>query len=153
MTRDEVRFWAKVVEFGECWVWTAAATPKGYGTFGFLGKNVYAHRWSYSRYVGPIPYKKQVCHRCDNPRCVRPSHLFVGTPAENTADMVAKGRARGGSNKGSDHPSAKLTEVDVMEIRKIYACREATQAELAERFGVVKGLIGLITRRKIWRHV
>lgn len=153
MSPIELRFWTKVRQFGECWIWVAAATPKGYGTFRFEGKNVYAHRWSYSRYVGPIPYRRQVCHTCDNPSCVRPSHLFIGTPADNTADMIAKGRARGGSSKGVAHPAAKLTEEAVIEIRRAFGCQEITQKELAEQFGVSKGAIAHVVRKETWRHL
>lgn len=100
----EERFWSKVnkdgptvrPELGPCWLWTAA-TASGYGVFQ-LGRGeglVRSHRWAYERLVGPIEARHFLCHHCDTPACVRPSHLFVGTPLLNSLDMVAKGRAPG----------------------------------------------------------
>lgn len=100
LRRPEVeRFWAKVdksgpvpehrPELGQCWVWTANAIPKGYGLF---GRNRYAHRYSWEIHFGPVPGKLWVLHKCDNPSCVRPTHLFLGTARDNYADMRTKGR-------------------------------------------------------------
>jgi len=108
---------------------------------------------SYRRHVGPIPTGYLVCHHCDNPSCVRPSHLFVGTPADNTADMVAKGRARGASHKGEAHPGRRLTDELVREIRDRYAAGGVTQKALAEDYGVVKSTVGMIVRGETWKHL
>lgn len=100
------RFWSKV-ERGpegseECWMWVGATVhPMPYGRIQSAGRYLLAHRVSYEINVGPIPKGLCVLHRCDNPRCVRPDHLFLGTRSDNAADRHAKGRSRGGSNRGA----------------------------------------------------
>jgi hypothetical protein len=86
------RFWSKVDQSGDCWIWTATRSGKGYGQFGVDGRLVIAHRWAYEAERGSIPPGLFVCHRCDVPACVRPDHLFLGTAKENSEDMVRKGR-------------------------------------------------------------
>jgi hypothetical protein len=76
-----------------CWEWTAGRNEWNYGVFPIRGRNVYAHRFAYTRWVGPIPEGQKVLHRCDNPPCVNPAHLFLGTQQANVDDMYAKGRA------------------------------------------------------------
>ena len=96
------RFWEKVDRSGPtqphmespCWVWKGTVTKQGYGHFKAGGRNVRAHRISYEMASGPIPRDTFACHRCDTPSCVRPDHIFIGTPADNTADMRAKQRER-----------------------------------------------------------
>jgi hypothetical protein len=88
------RFWDKVVKTDTCWVWTASVNGKGYGSFGYGGRVQLAHRVSWQMHCGPIPPGLCVCHACDNPSCVRPDHLFLGTIKDNNRDRDRKGRGR-----------------------------------------------------------
>lgn len=88
----EERFWAKVEKTDGCWLWTAALSTTGYGRIGVGKKMAYTHRLSWEMHNGPIPPGMHICHHCDNPKCVRPDHLFLGTRTDNMRDMWRKGR-------------------------------------------------------------
>lgn len=147
------RFWAKVntSEPGGCWIWTGSRTSSGYGTFGLGEGTALAHRFSWELRHGPLPEGIFVCHHCDNPPCVNPDHMFLGTPAENSLDMLIKGRAKGGASGERNH-SALLTEDTVCAIRDRLA-RGESQAAIAADYGVVKSTVGKISTGKNWRHV
>ncbi len=154
--KEELRFWKKVhigqgkyLEDG-CWNWTAGTVGKVYGYFNSAGSMHYAHRIAWTLTKGPIPkgeghHGTCVLHKCDNRLCVRPSHLFLGSQADNLRDMAEKGRAA----KGSGNGQAKLTEEQVLEIR---ASSEA-QRVLAARYGVSQTLVSKIRLRKFWKHL
>ena len=144
--RDPVeRFWEKVDKSGDCWLWTACLTRGGYGCFHIYGARVRAHRYSYEMANGPIPAGKIVMHSCDNPACVRPDHLSVGTHADNMADMVEKGR----SQIGETNSQAKLTEADAIAIKT----DTRLHREIASDYGISIQLVGNIKNRKRWRHI
>ena len=121
-----------------CWLWLPKLQPTGYGRFNFNGRPIFAHRAAWVRHNGPVPHGLFVCHSCDNRRCVNPSHLFVGTNADNVRDAVRKGRNVRGERAGA----AKLSEKQVMEI----AASTDLHRVLAKRFGVSKSNIGMIKR-------
>lgn len=110
---------------------------------------MYAHRWSYENFVGPVPVGMMVCHRCDVRCCVNPHHLFLGTHADNMADMTAKGR----SLHGERHNLVRLSEPEVREIRALWAAGGTTQDEIAGRFKTTKGTVSLIVRGHTWKHI
>lgn len=149
--KDVLLFWDKVLINDGCWLWTASVDKDGYGKYrvgGAGSRNVKASRFSYELNVGPIPRGLGVLHTCDVPGCVRPSHLFLGTDADNSADKVRKGRqCRGEANGGG----GKLTRAQVTEMRNLYALGGHTHKQLARRFGVNRSLVGMIMRGEIWR--
>jgi len=149
-----------------CWNWIGGTRIKkwGYGGFKVKGFNWLAHRFSYYAYKGD-PGKLLVCHKCDNPKCVNPEHLFLGTQKDNVDDMMSKDRHGSGGNsgsglKGTDNPSVKLTEDNVLEIRRIGRIgtsgrggRGGNTEELAKQFGVSKVSIANILHRRTWKHI
>lgn len=137
-----------------CWEWGRARTDKGYGSIRILGRLYRAHRLAWEVTHGPVPNGLLVCHRCDNPRCVRPDHLFLGTAAENTADMLRKGRGRQPApRRGEQHHNAGLTEGRVREIRRAYARGGITQKALGEHYGTTEAAVGAIVRGRSWKHM
>lgn len=147
------RFWRYVRKGPGCWEWTAARGGSGYGTFGLTRETMTpAHRFSWELHFGPIPAGMLVCHHCDNPPCVRPDHLFLGTHLANMRDMDRKGRRRTSPRPGEQNPNARLTEGQVREIRVRRAMGETCRA-LAAEFGVSQPLISYIFHRKSWAHV
>ena len=143
------RFWAKVDKTLYCWLWTGARGGHGYGNVGVDGRTIRAHRLSYEMVHGQTPDGLCVLHVCDTPLCVRPEHLFLGTHADNHADMAAKGR----ESRGETHASAKLSDDDAREIRRLHDELGWTQSALAEKFGVVFQHISRIVRRERWAHL
>lgn len=135
-----------------CWEWQRSLNTGGYG----VTSSGPAHRASYQFHVGPIATGLWVCHHCDNRKCVRPDHLFLGTPADNIADMVKKGRngtcptalhARGENVRG-----AKLTDEMVREIRSRVAAGRSN-IETGRLFGVDASTVSNIAHRKTWTHI
>lgn len=185
------RFWSSVEKNGPiisgmdspCYVWTRAKSSSGYGslsvTVGGVRSTPSAHRLSWEIHHGPVPPGTLVCHRCDNPLCVRPEHLFLGTDLDNVADALAKGRRRradpnrkrkreGKRRSGksryvrrfpvprplaSYRHRAALSPEQVREIRTRHAAGGVMQTELAREFGVRKEAISKIIRRVRWRDV
>lgn len=122
--------------------------PQGYGLIKRKdGTQLRAHRVAYELAYGEIPSGMFVCHRCDNPRCIRPSHLFLGSHAENMADMVIKGRSA--RMLGDSNGSAKLRTEAVVAIRASIG----SYSRIARQYGVSPSAVGLIKRRERWAHL
>lgn len=156
-TPVDVRFWRYVRKDGDgCWEWVGSKNRDGYGLFSTPDRRTMgAHRMSYILSVGPIPSGMFVCHHCDNRSCVRPDHLFVGTPADNTADCRAKGRMCGPHNPvpryGTDQKSAKLNPAKVRELVSLWLTGEYTAKEVVSRFGVSDRALWAIIQGRNWR--
>jgi hypothetical protein len=145
------RFWPKVDKRGpnECWPWTGAARRKdeGYGAFWRDGRHQPASRIAYEITNGPIEPHLVICHRCDNPPCCNPAHLFVGERPDNDADRVAKGRQCKGESVGT----AKLTAEQVRVIRALRGVK--TRKAIAPMFGITTAYVGELWRRESWKHL
>lgn len=166
------RFWSHVDKSGECWEWTGALHTTGYGVLFILKDGqrdvVRAHRLAYEMTYGPIPDGLEVCHHCDNRRCIRPDHLFVGTRSDNMKDMVQKGRGGVVAPTGDQHyarlhpelvsrgearPNAKLTADTVRVARKSWTAGEFSKSQLALRLGVTLPTVCDFIARRTWKHV
>lgn len=156
---DEDRFWGNVNKFTEnndsgCWVWTGNLSHTGYGRFRIFNagkkKGIGAHQYSWflfhNKFVSP---GLNVCHTCDNRKCVNPYHLFAGTTQDNTADRVSKNR----SARGESHAFSKLDNSKVREIRELYAATKYTQKQLSKIYGVSESVISSVVQRKTWKQV
>ncbi len=161
----EQRFWAKVNRRipDDCWIWQGKPDRKGYGRFGYEHQIVFAHRFSYELAYGPIPEGMYVCHKCDVPACVNPSHFFLGTLADNNRDMFAKGR---GHNppltpnagrftsermRGENHHKAKLTWEDVDEAKQLRS-QGWKWKDIAARYGVALQSVENAVKGKTWKE-
>ena len=136
-----------VVRDDGCWEWTAARHEKGYGIIGVGGSRTSrAHRVSWQLHRGPIPAGKLVCHSCDNPACVNPAHLFIGTAKDNSQDMLSKGRCRLPNNRGERASWAKLTAAQARDI----ATRRMSARRFANLYGVSRSAVFRIWEGKNW---
>jgi hypothetical protein len=193
-TAEVERFWAKVNKDGPtmprmetpCWAWIPSKIPADYGRLKVSGKLHKSHRVSWTLHNGAIPKDRGhhgicVCHHCDNPSCVNPAHLFLGTHIDNVRDRELKGRrtppsgnrhwtrskpeslARGDSHRsrtkpetlsrGDSHGMSKLTSSKVVEIRAIYDIGGISAISIGKRFGLAKSTIQSVLKRKTWKHV
>ncbi len=147
------RLWARVAKSDGCWEWQGSLFRHGYGQFQCFGKNWQTHRLAWALSHGrPIPAGLCVCHHCDNRRCVRPDHLFLGTPADNNADMVRKGRHRSmlpPPRSGAQHPSAKLSNALAARIRELRADGWYYR-EIASEIGLSIATVGRVVRAESW---
>lgn len=163
LTEKELeRFWCKVDKKSddECWNWIAGKSAYGYGQFSIKNKIYGAHRISYIIHNGEIPEDDPyhgycICHKCDNPSCVNPAHLFIGTTKENIQDMVNKGRLRWviPETKGEKNGQHKLSEEQVREIREKYIPYKYSVYKLAKEYNVSKSTIGYVVTYKRWQHL
>lgn len=143
------KYYVKGAE-NECWEWARYKDKRGYGTFRCGKKKIYAPRFSWTLYVGEIPDGLFVCHKCDNPGCVNPAHLFLGTHLDNMQDCANKGRRP--KQDGEKNNAAKLMEVQVKAIREMR--RDGVwEYVIAKEFGVTQSTVSMIVNNKTWRMV
>lgn len=139
---ERLRWYGWRVTSSGCWEWLGGRDRYGYGKVGCYGKIFLAHRLAYLAWIGLIPNGMSIRHSCDNPPCINPEHLIIGTNADNVRDRVTRHRSH-----------SKLSEDDVVAIRKTYAVGDITLKKLAEQYNVSFQLIGLVVNRKNWRHI
>lgn len=153
----ERRFWSKVQRCSHpgdcttcCWLWTAGTVRRGYGCLRVEGRTRLAHKLAYELTMGPLlPLPGlHICHRCDNPACVNPAHLWIGTPGDNMADRQSKKRGV----RGENHGRARLNACQVQEIRAASACG-MRQCDLAKVFNVSHTTIRRIVQGERWGHI
>lgn len=150
-----IRFFAKIYPpkpgSDDCWEWQSYKSKEGYGKFGAMGETL-AHRVSYRLHKGEIPEGMFVCHSCDNPSCVNPDHLWLGTNSDNQIDCVKKGRARRVPQIGEKNGSSKLNEVQVIEIRRLHKLG-FSHSKIAKRIGRSSGTVQSVLSGRTWKHV
>lgn len=156
MTRQEIedrkripRFWAKVEKTDTCWLWTGKRNRDGYGLSAFHYRCHPAHRVVWEMTYGPIPEGLRVCHHCDNPPCVRPDHLFLGTDRDNAADRHQKGR----DARGERITRARLTAEQVRAIRARFAEGDIRMRDLATIHNIHPSAISRILAGRRWQHL
>jgi hypothetical protein len=153
-TQEELERFEKYVQkdpVSGCWNWIGSCYGKGYGHFGIRGKIYPAHRIAYIWYVGTVPNGLFVLHECDNPPCVNPDHLFLGTHQNNVDDKCSKGCES--HLYGVQNSSCKLTNQQVQEIRQRYSTEFITQTDLAREYRVSITTINWIVHNKTWKHL
>lgn len=149
----ESRYWTHVVKHDGCWAWKGRKTSSGYGKFAYgHAREMAAHRFSYALHYGVEPGGLLVCHRCDNPECTNPNHLFLGTNKDNSDDKIAKGRLYVGDHSGERNGRALITEDDARYIR-IASMAGMANMELGRLFGIHHSMVSMIKRGKSWTHV
>ncbi len=150
-TRQIKGFWEgiNILDKNSCWEWKRSVNKDGYGRTGVAGQDLIAHRVAYFLHYNENPMQLVVCHKCDNPICCNPHHLFLGTNKENTLDMVSKGRNQIGEN----HIRAKITEEEVSKIKELYLTGNYHHPDLAKLFSISKRQIGRILRGEGWTHL
>lgn len=149
MTYTHQDFLKQVNISSECWEWVGTINARGYGLFHFNKKSIRAHRYSFSSYRGSIPMGLFVCHVCDNRRCVRPSHLWVGTHNDNMKDMAQKGRANTRPKVHSEaHPLSKITKEIARNIRE----DKRSGRKIAAEYSVSKSLVHGIKKGTHWKY-
>jgi hypothetical protein len=132
-----------------CWDWVGYRDPNGYGRIDVDDRPMLAHRLAYLVHYGSIPGGKNVLHKCDNPQCVNPEHLFLGTQADNVRDMHEKGRARKRALRGPEHGMAKLNEKKVRAIR----AWQGPLKDIAAQYGITATTACDVRKRKTWKHI
>ena len=145
-------FWDKVdwEAETECWLWTGAKLPHGYGTVCLNRQRLYAHRYAWAFVNGPIPKGLNILHKCDVPACINPDHLYAGTQRENLIDCIRRGRAN--RVRGSAHGQSKLTEDQVLELRK-ERTKGLSYAKLGKHFGISETQARSIVLGTWWKHL
>lgn len=148
---EKNRFFLKILKTKNCWIWIGYKDKRGYGKF-YSVVGTLAHRFSYFFHKGEIPKGMFVCHYCDNPTCVNPKHLWLGTGSDNQIDCVRKGRANRNSPMGEKNGLSKFKNEDVIKIRQMFH-EGKSQAEIAKLFKCHQTNIHYILSGKTWKHV
>lgn len=154
---EVARFWVKVkkldIDHNGCWIWIAGKDEDNYGKFTYRQNgvqiNIRSHIYSMRLHLGRSEFSGLlVCHKCDNPSCVNPTHLFLGTPQDNTTDMIEKGRG----SRGEKQSNAKLTDVKIREIRELTEFGY-TRVQISKIYNVSPGTISYVVLGRSWKHV